>query len=143
MLQGLGSLGPVVLGILVRVPKLGGEVNSGPVEPVIRGSHHSKALLADLPHRALASSFLVSVVIPGNAFPVVEHPFAADGSANPSGSKGKGCRGGYQSHFTLVDGRDINSAFPVRGSIDPATAADELVTFDTSQALPIFVFYTK
>ena len=88
-------------------------------------------------------AFLVSVVIPGNAFPVVEHPFAADGSANPSGSKGKGCRGGYQSHFTLVDGRDINSAFPVRGSIDPATAADELVTFDTSQALPIFVFYTK
>ena len=88
--------------------------------------------------------FIVSMVIPGNSFPVVEHPFAADGSsANPSGFKGKGCRGGYQSHFTLVDGRDINTAFPLRGHIDPATAADELVTFDSSQALPLFVFYTR
>jgi len=88
--------------------------------------------------------FIVSMVIPGNSFPVVEHPFAADGSsANPSGFKGKACRGGYQSHFTLVDGRDINTAFPVRGPIDAATAADELVTFDSPQALPLFVFYTK
>jgi len=88
--------------------------------------------------------FIVSMVIPGNSFPVVEHPFAADGSsANPSGFKGKGCRGGYQSHFTLVDGRDINTAFPLRGPIDAATAADEMITFDTSQALPLFVFYTK
>ena len=88
--------------------------------------------------------FIVSMVIPGNSFPVVEHPFAADGSsANPSGFKGKGCRGGYQSHFTLVDGRDINTTFPLRGPIDAATAADELVTFDSSQALPLFVFYTK
>jgi len=88
--------------------------------------------------------FLVSMVIPGNTFPVVEHPFASNGSsANPSGFKGKACRAGYQSHFTLVDGRDINTAFPIKGAIDPAAAADELVTFDTSQALPIFVFYTK
>ena len=88
--------------------------------------------------------FIVSMVIPGNSFPVVELLFAADGSSpNPSGFKGKGCRGGYQSHFTLVDGRDINTAFPVRGPIDAATAADELVTFDSPQALPLFVFYTK
>ena len=88
--------------------------------------------------------FIVSMVIPGNSFPVVEHPFAADGSsANPSGFKGKGCRGGYQSHFTLVDGRDINTAFPLRGPIDAATAADELVTFEGAQTLPLFVFYTK
>ena len=88
--------------------------------------------------------FIVSMVIPGNSFPVVEHPFAADGSsANPSGFKGKGCRGGYQSHFTLVDGRDISTAFPLRGHIDPAAAADELVTFEGAQILPLFVFYTK
>ena len=88
--------------------------------------------------------FIVSMVIPGNSFPVVEHPFTADGSsANPSGFKGKACRNGYQSHLTLVDGRDLNTAFPVRGPIDAATAADELVTFDSSQALPLFVFYTK
>ena len=88
--------------------------------------------------------FIVSMVIPGNFFPVVEHPFAADGSsANPTGFKGKACRTGYQSHFTLVDGRDINKAFPIKGAIDPATAADELVIFQEAQALPIFVFYTK
>ena len=89
--------------------------------------------------------FLVSLVIPGNSFPVVEHPFAADGSgaANPSGFKGKACRAGYQSHYTVVDGRDINTAFPIAGDIDPAVAADELVTFEGAQALPIFVFYTR
>jgi len=87
--------------------------------------------------------FIVSMVIPGNSFPVVEHPFATNGSSNPSGYKGKACRNGYQSHFTLVDGRDINTAFPLRGHIDPAPAADELVTFEGAQALPLFVFYTK
>jgi len=34
----------------------GGEVNSCPVEPVIRGPHNPKTLLADLPHRTLARS---------------------------------------------------------------------------------------
>jgi len=89
--------------------------------------------------------FIVSMVIPGNSFPVVEHPFAADGSgrANSSGYKGKACRAGYQSNFTLVDGRDIYTAFPLRGSFDTATATDELVTFDSSQTLPLFVFYTQ
>ena len=87
--------------------------------------------------------FIVSMVIPGNIFPVVEPPFAANGSSNPGGFNGKACRVGYQSHFTLVDGRDIYTAFPLKGSIDTAAAADELVTFDTSQALPLFVFYTK
>ena len=83
------------------------------------------------------------MVIPGNSFPVVEHPFAADGSsANPSGFKGKACRAGYQSHFTLVDGRTMN-AFPLKGPNDQATTADELVTFEGAQALPLFVFYTK
>ena len=82
--------------------------------------------------------FIVSVVVPGNTFPVVEHPFT-----NPNGFKGKACRNGYQSHFTLVDGKDISTAFPLTGHIDPATVADELVTFEGAQALPLFVFYTK
>jgi len=81
--------------------------------------------------------FIISMVIPGNSFPVVEHPFA-----DPGGFKGKACRNGYQSHFTVVDGRSLN-AFPIKVHIDPTTAADELVTFEGAQALPIFVFYTK
>jgi len=96
--------------------------------------------------------FIVSMVIPGNSFPVVEHPFVdppvyekdkkgkSVKKANPDGYKGKACLSGYQSHFTLIDGRDIRTAFPIQGAINPATAADELVTFDTSQALPLFVF---
>jgi len=99
--------------------------------------------------------FIVSMVIPGNSFPVVEHPFVDPPvyekdkkgitvrKANADGFKGKACYSGYQSHFTLVEGRDINTTFPLRGPIDAATAADELVTFDSSQALPLFVFYTK
>ena len=63
--------------------------------------------------------------------------------ANADGSKGKGCRAGYQSHFTLVDGTTISTAFPIKGAVDPASAADELVTFEGAQALPLFVFYTK
>jgi len=81
--------------------------------------------------------FVIVAVTPGNTFPVVEHP-------SRSGTyKGKGCRNGYQSHFTLVDGRDKNSAFPIEGPIDETILADELVTFDHSQPLPLFVFYTK
>ena len=60
---------------------------------------------------------------------------------NADGFMGKACRGGCQSHLTLVDGRDIDTAFPLRGHIDPATFADELVTFEGAQALPVFVFY--
>jgi len=90
---------------------------------------------------------LVAMVIPGNTFPVVEHPFVQSiflgQSPNPSGFKGKACRAGYQSHFTLVDGKNISTAFPIKGPIDPVTAADELVTFEGAQALPIFVFYTN
>ena len=59
---------------------------------------------------------------------------------NADGFMGKACRGGCQSHLTLVDGRDIDTAFPLRGHIDPATFADELVTFEGAQALSVFVF---
>ena len=96
--------------------------------------------------------FFVSMVIPGNPFPVVEHPFTEPvvfeedrlgnkvRKGNPAGFKGKGCRAGYQSHLTLVEGRDIRSAYPIKGAVASDTA-DELVTFDHAQAIPLFVFY--
>ena len=98
--------------------------------------------------------FLVSMVIPGNTFPVVEHPFVDPPvyekdkkgnlvrKANSDGYKGKACLAGYQSHFTLVDGRDKSTAYPITGAINSDTA-DEMVTFEGAQALPIFVFYAK
>jgi len=63
-----------------------------------------------------SKAFVVSMVIPGNSFPVVEHPFIdppvyvkdkkgkSVKKANTDGYKGKACLSGYQSHFTLVDG---------------------------------------
>jgi len=84
---------------------------------------------------------LVCMVAPGNSFPVTEHPFLRSGEKNPGGYLGEACRGGYQSHYTVVDRREIDKAFPIRGKIDPAIAADELVVFESAQALPLFVIY--
>jgi len=80
--------------------------------------------------------FVLAVVTPGNLFPVVEKP------SDRVNYRNQGCRNGYQSHFTIVDGRSKVSAFPIQGPIDPAIAADELIIFQEAQALPIFVFYT-
>jgi len=87
--------------------------------------------------------FLLSMVIPGNTFPVTEHPW--DSEMKKSGYHGHACRPGYQAHFTLVDNSGIQNAYPMK--VDPPFSyekvADELVIFDTSQALPLFVFYMR
>jgi len=83
-------------------------------------------------------AIIVSMVTPGNVFPVTEHP-----NDTIKGYKGKACRPGYQSHFTLVNKSNIAGAFPVTGDIDPSTTADELVVFESAQTVPIFYFYTK
>ena len=80
------------------------------------------------------------MVIPENSFPAMEHSLV-DPPVYEMDFKGKSCLGGYQSHFTLVDGRDIDKAFPVRGPIDTGTAGDEMVTFDSAQALPLFLLH--
>ena len=50
--------------------------------------------------------FMISLVIPGNPYPVTEKPFTEDETGkileyNPDGFYGKACQPGYQSHFTL------------------------------------------
>jgi hypothetical protein len=87
--------------------------------------------------------FLLSVVVPGNIFPITEHPFLNDGSDNPAGYKGKACRVGYQSHLTLVDERNPSVAFSPDATMDAPSVADELVIFEAAQAVPVFVFYLK
>jgi len=82
--------------------------------------------------------FLLSLVNAGNTFPVTEHPEQAGSLL------GHACRPGYQSHFTIVDSTDYTKAFPTRSaSVNAASTADELVTFESAQAVPLFVFYVK
>jgi hypothetical protein len=86
-----------------------------------------------------ALPMLLAVVIPGNPYPVTEHPFipkkGADGKPlnppqfemeevvqgevkkmrrkpNPLGLLGQACKAGHQSHFNIVDSVDSTLAFP-------------------------------
>ena len=104
--------------------------------------------------------FLLSLVIAGNVFPVTEHPFKQkpDGGIeymtdensktkpvpNTQGYLGKACRAGYQSHYTVVDSRNISTAFPFKEKeIDPTITSNEIVIFDGTQILPLFLIYTN
>jgi len=87
--------------------------------------------------------FLLSMVIPGNPYPVTENPWD-EHKGKKTGYHGQACRPGYQSHFTLVNA-DEKDAFPTKlpPPFNPDKVADELVIFEASQALPLFVFYTR
>ena len=88
--------------------------------------------------------FILSLLIPGNTFPITESPFLPNGKKNPQSYIGKPCRPGYQSHLTIVRSHDISSAFPIAGDEimdDPGSIAMELVVFESAQVLPLFVFY--
>ena len=117
--------------------------------------------------------FMISLVIPGNLYPVTEYPFKENETGkileyNPDGFYGKACQPGYQSHFTLsldlsfhcsnlkqttnntsklVGPRDKKNQentgpFPVQGTFDAQRDADELVVFESAQAVPLFIVYT-
>jgi len=82
--------------------------------------------------------FLVAAVLPGNPYPVTEHPFipkrdkngkpvspaqfekdpTLEGKdkrkRNPLGLLGQACKAGYQSHYTIVDSVHFGSAFPTQ-----------------------------
>ena len=75
--------------------------------------------------------FLIALTVPGNPYPVTEPPLN-----NPTSLLGQACQAGYQSHYLETD---------LRG--DPALNAgdrygDELVVFEGSQTLPLFLVYT-
>jgi len=83
-----------------------------------------------------AKAFVMVAVYPGNVYPVVEHPH----KEKEKGFLGSACMAGFNSHFTLVAGKEIKSAFPITGKED-ADTVDELVVFQDAQVLPIFAFY--
>jgi len=119
-----------------------------------------------------ANVFLIAAVLPGNPYPVTEHPFLPkrdkDGKQlfpvqfemdptlegkdkrkrNPFGLLGQACKAGYQSHYTIVDSVHSGSAFPTQhgdfdGQANARTVSDELVVFEGAQALPLFLVYYK
>lgn len=96
--------------------------------------------------------FIVSLVAPGNIYPVTEPPFKdegviVDGSEvnvkvpNPAGFLGKSCRPGYQSHFSVVERTSKGFGQPIKGTMQ-FSQNDELVIFEPSQALPLFLVYS-
>jgi len=104
--------------------------------------------------------FFVAMVLPGNPYPVTEHPLAIpivrDDSIegddkrtrNPLGYYGKALKAGYQSHYTVVDSVSISTAFPTQlDDFDDVkkgrVVSDELVVFEGAQALPLFLVYYK
>lgn len=105
------------------------------------------------------SLYVVALTIPGNPFPVTEHPFQDENKKgfsvkdefgersipNPKGYYGKGVRGGYQSHYAIVTKSEISSAcLPIHEeAINPINHCDELVVFQDAQALPLFVLYVQ
>jgi len=99
--------------------------------------------------------FMIALVLPGNAYPVAEHPFMLEKDRegkerwkrNPEGLIGQPCKPGYQSHYTIVDSAS-NSAYPVTFDDfdDPErrrVVSDMLVLFEGAQALPLFLVYHK
>jgi len=91
---------------------------------------------------------VIGMTVPGNSFPVTEppntevRPSEANGvEPNPKGYRGKDCRPGYQSHYTLVPKDTTELADPIKEKFDPQSHADRLVIFQEAQVLPIFVIY--
>jgi len=81
------------------------------------------------------SYYLISMVAPGNAYPVAEQP------ETENSLQGMGCLPGYQSHIVLVD----SSPERLGRVIDPREKGKfaELVIFDPSSALPLFLLKGK
>ena len=104
--------------------------------------------------------FLVAMVLPGNYYPATEHPFVVpfvqdpgvEGDdkrkPNPVGLLGQACKGGYQSHYSVIDTKTFSAPFPTQfddfeDREKKRVVSDELVVFEGAQALPLFLVYYK
>ena len=83
--------------------------------------------------------YVISLVIPGNSYPVTEHPL------DPTNSfKGKAPKAGYQSHYVIVEPDAEGNGFPFQGDLQSNSPNfNELVIFDGLQALPLYLIYCK
>jgi len=111
------------------------------------------------PQNPKGKVIIVALTIPGNAYPITEHPFLIDSHGevlmktdsegksmrlhNPDGFYEHGPQSGFQAHYTIVEKHNIRKAFPIKTSIDVTNHADELVVFQDAQTLPVFVLYVQ
>jgi len=85
---------------------------------------------------------VISLAAPGNVLPISADPYTGDLRPNPQGYLGKPLQRGYQSHYTAVSlpGEGGTYGYPLRTAPTEASS-DELVVFEPSQALPVFLIY--
>ena len=76
--------------------------------------------------------FLISLVAPGNSYPVVESASAWDDSSSRAG---KACVPGYQSHYVLLS----RAGDPAPLTHPDTMVTDELVLAEAALALPLFI----
>jgi len=109
--------------------------------------------------KAAAEKILVlSLVIPGNIYPVTEQPSdinlmtISDEESSKAKKKpaetllGKPCKNGYQSHYAYIYGHRSEGRTFGWPCTDPhwkGTKYDELVIFQDAQAVPKYVIYVK
>jgi len=78
---------------------------------------------------------VLSLVVPGNIYPVTEH------HKGPDSLLGKTVKGGHQSHYTNVHTTADHYKFGHVCNPPTGDVYDELVVFQDAQALPLFVIY--
>jgi len=61
------------------------------------------------------------MVIPGNVYPLIEHPLHSNSFVS------RPCKPGYQSHYVIVNSRDIKAAFPIKEIPEAKKVPDESV----------------
>ena len=83
----------------------------------------------------MAQVFLIALTIPGNSYPATEPP----NKDNPTSLLGQACKSGYQSHY-LEATQSGQPAVNVGDGYGDGYG-DELVVFEGSQTLPLFLVY--
>jgi len=78
-------------------------------------------------------ALLICAVAPGNIFPVID----------TKTYYGRNVADGFQSHFTIVDFKQFPNSKPLLNWAGNPTAVDELVCFQESQTLPLFLVRLK
>jgi len=95
--------------------------------------------------------FLIALTVPGNPYPVTEPPFVSNANSNegktknPAGLVSQPCQKGYQSHYVEVtrEGYPVKAeGLDVQNNPMVGIYSDELVLFEGSQTLPLFLVYT-
>ena len=98
---------------------------------------------------------IVCLINPGNPFPATENPRGEESL------QGAGCLAGYQSHFSIGNGRPLlpflpkmfnsftlftswcqivtSDDMPVRPNADLSATSKKIVVFDNSHILPLFI----